>query len=225
MHSLQDMRSTLYIALAVCLAGYAFTAEEEADSAKERFVALYRTATFISVSTSTLSTPLICYTAATDACVRRRRRKALPVQLASPQAEQQAVALQSSSRAIDAVGADEDLSARDARLLLTITTSTTSTITLTSTSINNAIIVSVSVLCTGGPALELESQAALLRGSMAEDVDRAEGSERDSRLGFTVWTTSTSTLTITTTSFNSATTISVSYACTIPGYNSLPLCG
>ncbi|KAF0302060.1 hypothetical protein FJT64_025838 [Amphibalanus amphitrite] len=193
MHSLQDMRSTLYIALAVCLAGYAFTAEEEA--------------------------------AATDACVRRRRRKALPVQLASPQAEQQAVALQSSSRAIDAVGADEDLSARDARLLLTITTSTTSTITLTSTSINNAIIVSVSVLCTGGPALELESQAALLRGSMAEDVDRAEGSERDSRLGFTVWTTSTSTLTITTTSFNSATTISVSYACTIPGYNSLPLCG
>lgn len=42
---------------------------------------------------------------------------------------------------------------RDARLLLTITTSTTSTITITSTTINNAIVVSVSLLCTGGPNL------------------------------------------------------------------------
>ncbi|XP_043200342.1 uncharacterized protein LOC122369565 [Amphibalanus amphitrite] len=156
------MRSTLYIALAVCLAGYAFTAEEEAavsSSARDKalargFLGVWRTRTVLSVSVTTSTSFFTCSTGtATAPCVRRRRRKALPVQLASPQAEQQAVALQSSSRAIDAVGADDDLSARDARLLLTITTSTTSTITLTSTSINNAIIVSVSVLCTGGPAL------------------------------------------------------------------------
>ena len=72
---------------------------------------------------------------------------------------------------------------------------------------------------------ELESQSAQLRGSMAEDAGQAESSERDSRLGFTVWTTSTSTLTVTTTSVNSATTVSVSYSCTVAGYNSLPLCG
>ncbi|XP_037083365.1 uncharacterized protein LOC119103812 [Pollicipes pollicipes] len=152
------MKSLLYVAVAICLVGYVCSAEAE-DSAKERFVALYRTATYITISTSTVSQFYICQsTSSAAACTGRKRRK------------------------------------RRADMLQKV-----------------------------APEL-LEAQAAQLQGSMAEDVAPVEAGSREGRLGFTVWTTSTSTITLTTTSFNSATTISLVYLCTSSGASTVPSC-
>lgn len=74
------------------------------------------------------------------------------------------------------------------------------------------------------PCRAMEAQAAQLRGSISEGEAQAESSERDSRLGFTIWTTSTSTATVLSTSIDSATTVTLSYQCTAPAASLFPAC-
>lgn len=59
-------------------------------------------------------------------------------------------------------------------------------------------------------------------GSLEDSMDRVESEalveeDRDPRVAFTVWTTTSSTYTVTSTSTNTSTTFSLSYFCTISG--------
>jgi len=71
----------------------------------------------------------------------------------------------------------------------------------------------------------MAEQQEQLQGSMAEEVAAVSSGTSDARLGFTIWTTSTSTVTLTTTSINSSTTISLVYLCTGSSFSTVPSCG
>nr|AYC63221.1 putative secretory protein [Parasacculina yatsui] len=149
-----------YIATAVLLVvlvGFAKANQDEGQ--RERFVALYKTATTYTVSTSTVSAYYSCAsTSSATACSGRRRRK------------------------------------RKAGVLKQAIDSDTM------------------------PVHELS-------GSLAADDSKTINNPQG-RLGFTVWTTSTSTITMTTTSVNSATTVSLIYLCTASsGVSTVPSCG
>jgi len=153
------MKSVLFVAAAVCLLGYVFGAEDAEESPKERFVALYRTATYITVSTSTVERFYSCITTSSAAaCTGRRRRKRK---------------LDIAAKVVPEVAAE---------------------------------------------------RMDQLQGSLSEPAPEATGTA-EGKLGFTVWTTSTSSLTLFTTSLNSATTVIVTYLCTHANQSIVPACG
>ncbi|KAK8403075.1 hypothetical protein O3P69_000949 [Scylla paramamosain] len=69
-----------------------------------------------------------------------------------------------------------------------------------------------------------ESNHPMLEGSLAEDSEMEGKREREKRLSFTLWVTTSSTVTITSTSINSQTTFSLSFFCTVSNASFPPRC-
>ncbi|MPD04164.1 hypothetical protein E2C01_099837 [Portunus trituberculatus] len=64
----------------------------------------------------------------------------------------------------------------------------------------------------------------MLDGSLIENSEMEGKREREKRLSFTLWVTTSSTFTITSTSINSATTFSLSFYCTVSNASFPPRC-
>ncbi|XP_042219971.1 uncharacterized protein LOC121864873 [Homarus americanus] len=74
-----------------------------------------------------------------------------------------------------------------------------------------------------------QNDQALVEGSMADEDDLYSREERDAdrqpRVAFTIWSTTSSTFTVTTTSFTTGTTFSLSFFCTVSGADFPNKCG
>ncbi|XP_045133184.1 uncharacterized protein LOC123517302 [Portunus trituberculatus] len=68
------------------------------------------------------------------------------------------------------------------------------------------------------------SNHPMLDGSLIENSEMEGKREREKRLSFTLWVTTSSTFTITSTSINSATTFSLSFYCTVSNASFPPRC-